>query len=164
LIITPLGTFSFSPVRDRFGFLLNDGASASTQNTTITPLYKKNDNSNFTYYRRSYGVGASVGLVDKHIQTRYPGLNSFSFNETGSFADVYCMVNRSTAFHLDLTLNSKNVAFPNIYEANGCPPWIPLGDCGGFSEIGMGSPSSIVAVADWEQYGNTNYYVGQAGC
>lgn len=161
LISTPLGIFSFSPVRDRFGFLLNDGASASTQNTTITPLYKKNDNSNFTYYGRSYGVGASVGLVDKHIQTRYPGLNSFSFNETGSFADVECIVNRSTEFHLDLTLNSENVQFPNIYEANGCPPWFGPGkDCGGFSEIGMGGDDSIVAVAWWEQFPNITEYVG----
>jgi hypothetical protein len=36
-----LGIFSFSPVRDRFGFLLNGGASASTQNTTQIPLYKR---------------------------------------------------------------------------------------------------------------------------
>lgn len=147
---TPLGVFSFSPVRDRFGFLLNDGASASSQNTTAIQLYKKNDNSNFTYYGRSYGVGGSVGLVDKIIGQRFKGLNSFSFNETGTIASISCIFNRSSDFHLELAYSSNDVMFPNIYKATGCPPWVgPNMDCGGFSEIGMGGDDSVVAVAHW---------------
>ncbi|KUJ22646.1 uncharacterized protein LY89DRAFT_636845 [Mollisia scopiformis] len=147
---TPLGIFSFSPVRDRFGFLLNDGASASSQNRSEVQLYKKNDNSNFTYYGRSYGVGASVGLVDKQIGQRFPGLDSFSFNETGTMTNISCIFNRSTDFHLELVLSSDNIMYPNIYEATGCPPWDPPGgNCGGFSEIGIGNDDTVVAVAWW---------------
>ncbi|TVY83395.1 hypothetical protein LSUE1_G003240 [Lachnellula suecica] len=165
LISTPLGVFSFSPVRDRFGFLLNDGASASTQNTSLTPLYKKNDNTNYTYYGRSYGVGASVGLVGKHIQKKYPGLSSFSFNETGSYADVSCSFNRSTQFHLELQYDPKSDIFPNIYEATGCAPWVAADACGtnGFSEIGMSGDDSIVAVAWWPQYRKVTDYSGTLG-
>ena len=161
LISTSLGIFSFSPVRDRFGFLINDGASASTQNATLTPLYKKNDNSNYTYYGRSYGVGSSVGLVDRKIGTRHESLNSFTYNETGTLIGVSCIVNRSTDFHLELAYSSDKVVYPNIYEATGCPPWIgPGNDCGGFSEIGMGGDDAVVAVAWWNQYSNIENYIG----
>ncbi|CZR51078.1 uncharacterized protein PAC_00953 [Phialocephala subalpina] len=147
---TTLGVFSFSPVRDRFGFLLNDGASASSQNASAVQLYKKNDNSNFTYYGRSYGVGGSVGLVDKLIGQRFKGLDSFSFNETDTMTSISCIFNRSTDFHLELNYSSNDVMFPDIYKATGCPPWVgPNTDCGGFSEISMGDDDSVVAIAYW---------------
>ncbi|KAE8448319.1 hypothetical protein EG329_009563 [Mollisiaceae sp. DMI_Dod_QoI] len=150
MISTPLGIFSFSPVRDRFGFLLNDGASASSQNTSEVQLYKKNDNSNFTYYGRSYGVGGSVGLADKQIGGRFEGLESFSFNETGTMTEVSCIFNQSTDFHLELAFQSDQITFPNIYRATGCPPWIGPGvGCGAFSEIGIGNDDNVVAVAHW---------------
>lgn len=151
LISTPLGIFSFSPVRDRFGFLLNDGAFASSQNMSEVQLYKKNNNSNFNYYGRSYGVGASVGLVDKQIGQRFRGLDSFSFNETGTMTNTSCISNRSPDFHLELAYETNNIMYPNIYEATGCPPWEgPNQNCGGFSEIGIGNDGSIVAVAWWQ--------------
>ncbi|KAH6681473.1 hypothetical protein B0J14DRAFT_556892 [Halenospora varia] len=120
IVSTPLGVFSYSPVRDRFGFLLNDGGSASAQDNVTMPLYKKNDNSNYTHYGRSYGVG----------------LNLFSFNETGTMTRISCIKNKTADFHLELDSKSDDIRFPNIYEATGCPPWLPKGyDCGGLVRL-----------------------------
>ncbi|RDW57775.1 hypothetical protein BP5796_12576 [Coleophoma crateriformis] len=45
---------------------MNDGSTASSLDGS-TQSFKKGDNSNFTYHGRSYGMGASVGLVDTKL-------------------------------------------------------------------------------------------------
>jgi hypothetical protein len=65
--VSPKGTFIYLPILDRLGYLIVDGSSA-TSTDSQQQVHSKNDNSNYTYIGRSYGVGSSVGLSDESLQ------------------------------------------------------------------------------------------------
>ena len=124
-----LGVFSYNPVGHRLGILLNDGSSASTQDGSI-PLFKKNDNSNFTYQGRSYGVASSVGLVDSLAKEK-DNINHFNYTETGYKGDISCFHNATSNFVITLIESGKNNTHksnqyvPSIYWASGAAPYDP---------------------------------------
>ncbi|KAM3074546.1 hypothetical protein ACMFMG_007976 [Clarireedia jacksonii] len=60
------GFFTYSPGTLSQGLLSNCLSSETTINGAPRQ-YARYDNSKFTYLGRSFGVGASVGLVDDHI-------------------------------------------------------------------------------------------------
>ncbi|MCJ1358082.1 MAG: hypothetical protein MMC33_008080 [Icmadophila ericetorum] len=91
-----LGSFSYSPVRTIMGSMLDNAAYAVAPNTS-TQIYRKLDNTGYTFQGRSYGVGASVGLVEMPQQD---GLLNYTLVESGFMANVTCWYNRITTFHV----------------------------------------------------------------
>ena len=167
------GIFTYCAPKDRFGFLLNDGASASTQDGS-TSLHKKNDNSNFTYSGRSYGVGASVGLS---LGPSYDPLNinNYNYTENGYVNTVSCAYNSSLSFGLfeNFTSLRDPIGFDpirtNVYWAAGFAPWKPQGPPTDpiFPVIGGGDSDTVAAIASWTNAPNTTsptgYYSISAG-
>ncbi|GFF90858.1 hypothetical protein IFM60648_09212 [Aspergillus lentulus] len=75
-------------------------ASASTATTVDGSIrnHNKLDNSGYTYHGRSYGAGASVGLVDDILHRENPRATNYTYEETGLAADVACIYNRTSQF------------------------------------------------------------------
>ena len=156
------GIFTYCAPKDRFGFLLNDGASASSQDGT-PQLHKKNDNSNFTYSGRSFGVGASVGLA---LGPSYDPLsiNKYNYTERGYMSEVTCSQNSSLSWGLAKNVTSLrdpntslNPVSTNIYWAVGYAPWKPPGSDFDFDfpVVGGGDSDTVVAIASWSSAPNT---------
>ncbi|RDW59537.1 hypothetical protein BP6252_12624 [Coleophoma cylindrospora] len=92
---TNLGMFTYAPQRERYNFFINDGSTASSLDGR-PQVFKKGDNSNFTYHGRSYGMGSSVGLVDKGL-TIHQHIIAYSYFETGYQSNFTCTRNISSA-------------------------------------------------------------------
>ncbi|KAB8077640.1 hypothetical protein BDV29DRAFT_198435 [Aspergillus leporis] len=102
-VYSELGTFSYAYHSDRFSYFINDGSTAT--NTTGTPQrFSKSDNTNFTYYGRSYGMGAAVGLNDTF--TSNPYIQSYDYNDTGYLSRYTCGYDPTFAIQLELTTSS----------------------------------------------------------
>ncbi|KAI9857503.1 MAG: hypothetical protein M1813_008253 [Trichoglossum hirsutum] len=156
--VNPKGTFSYVPLRDRFGQLIADGSAASSVNDG-PQLRPKNDNSNYSYIGRSFGVGSSVGLTDKKARDRYA--ISYQYYETGYHSSVECAYNSTSQFEILLVQPGKKEPFwetPSLYLATGPGPNTTrtpscaagkLTDCGGVITAGLGGDQSIVAAAWW---------------
>ncbi|PKX89651.1 uncharacterized protein P174DRAFT_435026 [Aspergillus novofumigatus IBT 16806] len=102
-VYSELGIFSCAYHSDRFSYFVNDGSTAI--NTTESPQrFPKSDNSNFTYYGRSYGMDAAVGLNDSF--TLNPYIRSYDYNDTGCLSQYTCDYDTTFAIQLDLTTSS----------------------------------------------------------
>ncbi len=135
-ISNTMGIFTYSVGLLLLGNLMTSAASATTADRSVR-IHPKIDNTHFVYHGRSYGVGASVGLVDGTITSM--GLaTGYNYTETGYVANVSCVFNASTQF----TIQPEEDTF--LYPAAG-----PLPDStssGEFSVyIGHGD-SAIVAI------------------
>ncbi|KAK0510924.1 hypothetical protein JMJ35_006476 [Cladonia borealis] len=137
LLRSTKGVFSYSPGMRLLGSLLASGASATTVDGGVRQ-HAKLDNTRFTYYGRSYGVGASVGLVDESV-AKNSLANGYSFQEFGLRADVGCVYNSSTEFIIGGEVDT------NIYPALGYLP--NSGELDEYSEYYSNSNGSkIVAI------------------
>ncbi|KUJ08795.1 uncharacterized protein LY89DRAFT_658493 [Mollisia scopiformis] len=143
-LIDPKGTFTYLPTWDRLGYLIVDGSSA-TSTDGQTQVHSKNDNSNYTYVGRSYGVGSSVGLSDEALQNT---TLKYQYTENGYHAAVDCIYNASSQLRLLL-------AQPG---------------CGGLIVGGIGGDQDIVAAGWWastesglqfDGLPNPNLYIGK---
>ena len=114
LLRSTKGVFGYSPGMRLLGSLLASGASATTVDGGVRQ-HAKLDNTRFTYYGRSYGVGASVGLADESV-AKNSLAKSYSFQERGLRADVGCVYNSSTEYVIGGEL------FPYIYPVSGNLP------------------------------------------
>jgi hypothetical protein len=102
-VYSELGVFSYAYHSDRFSYFINDGSTAT--NTTGSPQrFPKSDNTNFTYYGRSYGMGATVGLNDSF--TLDPYIRSYTYNDTGYLTQYTCDYDTNFAMQLELTTSS----------------------------------------------------------
>lgn len=114
LLRSTQGMFGYSPGMRLLGSLLASGASATPVDGGVR-RHAKLDNTRFTYYGRSYGVGASVGLTDESI-AKNSLAESYFFQERGLRADVGCVYNSSTEYVIG------NMVDPHIYEVSGYLP------------------------------------------
>ncbi|KAI9166358.1 Pantothenate transporter liz1 [Paramyrothecium foliicola] len=89
------GKFTYGPTRSRFGSFSNDGSTASSIKQGVPVFVTKADNSNYTYYGRSYGVGAAVGIFDNEFKSSQTIL-SYTFSEDGYRSLWSCFYNRTT--------------------------------------------------------------------
>ena len=128
------GVFGYSPGMRLLGSLLASGASATTVDGGVRQ-YAKLDNTRFTYYGRSYGVGASVGLADESVAVNSLA-KSYSFQERGLRADVGCIYNSSTKYVIGGEVD------PNIYPVSGYLP--NSGDFDEYSEYYSNSGGSKI--------------------
>jgi hypothetical protein len=83
------GSFSYSVGTHFQGLLLSSAASATTVDNS-TRHHSKMDNSQYTYAGRSYGIGASVGLVDDSILNNDLA-TAYRCRDTGYDTRVVCI-------------------------------------------------------------------------
>ena len=114
LLRSTKGVFGYSPGMRLLGSLLASASSATTVDGGVRQ-HAKQDNTRFTYYGRSYGAGASVGLVDESI-AKSSLAQSYFFQERGLRADVSCVYNSSTEYVIGDEVD------PNIYPVFGNLP------------------------------------------
>lgn len=93
------GVFAFN-IGEMFLGQHLQAASTATAINGGTSLRKKLDFTSFNYVNRSYGVGASVGLMDDKTLNNPLALN-YWYLEPGYKSEVQCIYNRSTAYSLE---------------------------------------------------------------
>jgi hypothetical protein len=113
-IRTQKGFFSYSVGQQQSGQLLGSAASASWTGPGLH-VHRKLDNTQFSYRGRSYGIGASVGIMDQGISGN-PQVAGYTYEEQGYLANVSCIYNASSQFVLSGPVNEW------IYAASGVVP------------------------------------------
>jgi hypothetical protein len=111
---TRKGFFTYSVGQQQSGQLMGSAASASSLGGQ-PHVHRKLDNTQFSYRGRSYGVGASVGLMDQGI-TSNTQVAGYRFQEEGYVTNVTCSYNSSSNFVLTGPMNEW------IYAASGMLP------------------------------------------
>ena len=105
------------PVPDLQSLLLFSGSSATPLDRSIRN-HSKFDNPAWQYMDRSYGVGASVGLVDDGFSSSH--VEAYSYTEVGYEVQVKCIKNSSSHFGIQHTRSLPSSL--QIYHAEG---WLP---------------------------------------
>ena len=161
---TDAGAFSYTPGVANSGLILNNAAAAISINDTIF-RHSKNDLTQYLYKGRSYGVGASPGLVDP------PGSNSsltsYNYSEIGYQTSVSCIKNTSSLWGWTIAQDNTGRAYPSILFANGS---FPDGTMDNYAQMGYARSDTIVslgghtntesgflAIAGGSQYAELNY-------
>lgn len=93
------GYFTYSVGISMLGSLLSSVNSASPVDGGIRN-HVKLDNTGYSYHGRSYGVGASAGLLDGSV-LKTPRATNYSYNEVGLDTAVSCIYNGSSLFVID---------------------------------------------------------------
>jgi hypothetical protein len=136
-INTAKGIFTYLPEADIQGLLLNSAQDASSR-TGGTNSHAKLDKTGYVYTGRSYGAGASVGLVDGFTQP----VTSYTYNETGFRTETQCIYNATSAFVLE-ELDTPDTWTIEVFDATGS---LPNGGTVMFAAAGLDS-ADVVAVA-----------------
>jgi hypothetical protein len=157
------------------GLLLNSLSEASSNNYSV-PQHKKLDNSGFSFYGRSYGVGSGVGLVDSPtLITPYsldgrPAVKYYEYSEIGYISGVYCTYNRSSNLSfIDLQWiqgqgiqgQDKNRTFKETITVLQAVGSLPTGEWTGFTTMSYYGNGTAVALA--AQANDTQYFYGFIG-
>ena len=119
---TSLGSFSYTPAYDRRISMLNNAANTvADQDLDIS--IGRNDRTRFVYNTSSFGVGASVGLLPLDFGDYSEQVQSYSYNETGYYTEVYCSSDENANWAIaPMPLESPDATFkniPNIYMCMG---------------------------------------------
>ena len=151
------------------GILVNSISVASSSNALI-PQYPKLDRSGFSFYGRSYGVAARVGLTsDPTTTTTTPGqahfVENYTFSETGYLSDVSCIFNEtSDVYFEDLagvdggTYGGGNWSgYVVVQQATGS---LPTGPWQGFTIMAIADNCTVIALA--AGHNDTHYIYGLA--
>ena len=93
---TAQGIFTYDPASDLWGLILDAAKDASDRNGG-TSNHAKLDRTGYIYTTRSYGAGASVGLVDNLLDQ----VTSYMYNETGYLTEALCVYNATSEFGLE---------------------------------------------------------------
>lgn len=165
------GIFTYLPLQDRMGYFLIDGSTASSVNWQPA-VHVKNDNSNFSYIGRSYGVGSSVGLTDTPI-TLTDGTVGYAYTELGYQGTVECIYNATSEFHLIPVQTGESSESgwrsPDLFLATGSGPDTYSGscadetkptDCFGFIIASNNGIDDALAVSWWASAESGNFDKG----
>ncbi|KAK7702018.1 hypothetical protein SLS64_009879 [Diaporthe eres] len=149
------GYFTYKVGVGLTGELLRAAASATP--TGDQPRnHQKNDNTQFTYIGRSYGVGSSVGLLDDTTPSDTLAL-ALTFKEVGYDASVSCAYNASADFVLE-ALGSGDI---DAFAAKGELPNSVPGDPEYSTYVGWGA-RSVVAIGVGRDANSTRHTLGIA--
>ncbi|KAH3993669.1 hypothetical protein HBI56_214400 [Parastagonospora nodorum] len=111
---TRRGLFTYSVGQQQSGQLMGSAASASSMGKG-PHVHRKLDNTGYSYSGRSFGVGASVGLMDQGISSNSQ-VAGYTFQEEGYLTNVTCTYNTTSNFVLSGPVNEW------IYAASGNLP------------------------------------------
>ncbi|KAH0536094.1 hypothetical protein FGG08_006999 [Glutinoglossum americanum] len=146
------GLFTYSVGVELLGSLLSSAASATALDGNPRQ-HSKLDNTRLTYHGRSYGVGASVGLVDDSL-LKNPFTASYTYQENGYDALVACSYNSSAEFTITPTGdNFLYAAAGTLPNSDGAPEYSVY--------LGHGS-SAIVAIGVSRAQSNPGRFMGIA--
>lgn len=149
------GYFTYKVGVGLTGELLRAAASATP--TGDQPRnHQKNDNTQYTYIGRSYGVGSSVGLLDDTTPSDTLAL-ALTFQEVGYDASVSCAYNASANFVLEALGNG----YIDAFAAKGELPNSVLGDPEYSTYVGWGA-RSVVAIGVGRDANSTRQTLGIA--
>lgn len=157
------GTFSLCSAETIQSSIMNRGSQGTSDPQQI---HLKSDNSLYNFRGRSYGVGATAGLVDDNLDgddSRYD-IVQYNYTEPGYLTNVNCFFNESMEFSLTtVDTDSSGSGNPNVYSAEG---YFPYGDrseyMDHFAVVGMGS-SDMIAVMSAKTYANHHTILITAG-
>ena len=118
------GFFTFSPAGDLEGTLINSASSASNRATNETGnstnvVHAKLDKTNYSYFNRSYGVGAAVGLRDHDFSRN---VTRYQYSEDGFKSMIECVYNKSDNLYFQPSANQPDGWLLQVYEAKGTLP------------------------------------------
>ncbi len=111
--------FTFMPEYDLQGTMLDVAADASSRRNG-TNSHAKMDKTGYTYARRSYGVGASAGLVEDALLNSTEG---YIYHELGFWAQTSCIYNSTSNFYLGPNILEGAGFLVEIFEAQGSLPY-----------------------------------------
>ena len=113
------GLFTYRPDFDLQGPMLGMAAQASSQTGGISP-HAKLDKTGYVYNARSFGVGASVGLMDYAFPNT---TKSYDYTELGLQSHTSCIYNDTTALSIgDDILPQGSGWLYSLFEVNGHLP------------------------------------------
>ncbi|PVH99006.1 hypothetical protein DM02DRAFT_656799 [Periconia macrospinosa] len=151
------GLFTYCPGQQLIGPLLSSAASASSIGM-MKQVHPKIDNTQFSYTGRSYGVGATVGLLDRNITADYQAAGYF-YEEQGYFANVSCIYNQTTDFLLSGPVSEWiYTAGGNLPDSEGGPEYSNYIGHDGKAIVAMGvawseqSPRRYISITAGEAY------------
>lgn len=121
VIRSPWGSFSYTPAYDRGGSMINTAAGVINDKDTLETR-PRSDKTGYTYTNRSYGVGASIGLIFPDFEALPTPPTTFKYQEVGYYAEVLCGFNTSSQWALSNETQGSNPLIPNIYLAAGATP------------------------------------------
>lgn len=144
-VMNDLGVFSRCPVSVIQSNLLSR-ASQATRNLYHT----KDDNTQYSFRGRSYGVGSSAGLVDQNLYNGSDDVNdllAYDYTEQGYNTHVNCFLNTSIDFYLQEVQAPQPASngIPYVYYARGVFPNKRTLDY--FAVVGLDKDSDIAVVA-----------------
>lgn len=132
---TAKGIFTYSPQIEFPGLLFNSAQDASSRTDTDGPnshaKQPKLDKTGYIYTGLSYGVGASVGLMDSFSQP----VTSYTYNETGFQTTTKCIYNETSTFFLEQLFTPHDWAL-QVFDATGSTP---------DGQTAMGAAAGLVA-------------------
>jgi hypothetical protein len=110
------GFFTYNVGEGLLGSLLSSASLATTVDGSIRQ-YPKLDNTAFTYLGRSYGIGASIGLLDDEILGN-PLATQYRFQEGGYNAQVACIYNSSSNYLIEQVSTSDYAVTGKLPNSN----------------------------------------------
>ena len=114
------GTFSYVPGVAIQGIILNNAASATSTNGSLQE-HRKSDASRLFYSGRSYGVGASAGVMNLTLKAA-ESTQGYVYFEKGYQSNVSCTRNSSSAWAIQKGPSLESNIYPNMYLATGHLP------------------------------------------
>ena len=105
--------------------MILDSASSATTYDGQPRIHSKNDNPQWSYFGRSYGVGSSQGITNRSFTNG--DVLGYNYTETGYLVETHCSLNTTSAFTYDNVLsnyqpaNGSDVAL-SIFVASGTLP------------------------------------------
>ena len=102
------GYVASCPVPDMQGLLLNSASSATTR-SGAPRNHSKNDNPDWIYKGRSYGVGSSQGLASVSSIPSGSQLQAYNYTEIGYTVTIDCYQNSSSEYCLTAYSNLSDV-------------------------------------------------------
>ncbi|KAK4692660.1 hypothetical protein P7C71_g4587, partial [Lecanoromycetidae sp. Uapishka_2] len=119
---TAKGLFTYRPDFDLQGAMLSTASGASSRSGGTNP-HAKPDKTGYVYKERSFGVGASIGLMDEAFIN---STQSYDYNEIGFQSKTSCIYNSTADLELgDDLLPEGGGWLYTIFQVGGT---LPLGD------------------------------------
>lgn len=119
-VVNNKGVFAYNVGEAYLGSLQYSASTATTVDGSVRD-HAKYDFSRFTYHGQSYGVGASVGLLDDELLSN-PLATQYTFQENGCFPLVECIYNTSSAFILGNDIVDAEIQTSYMFAAQGYLP------------------------------------------